>query len=186
MSENDFHREHLGELTTLEVEALVSHLRWIEKFTDLLGELMDVEPAADAGELADRLEWLLKRAQRRTALDALEKGQCEVVVHDKRCEGVKGHDGDCPQPFQGDSTKMSDGPFTEEVMKFVREQVAYHNLVVHKGKLHISVAHCVHCNHVTLGQMSDECTNCGGELYPVRKIFPMGVALDRATLDQTS
>jgi len=111
-----FHKEQLGELTKPEVEAIISHLEWVERFSDLLDEMRGPTVLTDvltAGEMADRLERLLQRAQRRRALDALEKGQCEGTVSRpiqldrrgawddppneviERCELVKGHDGPC-------------------------------------------------------------------------------------------
>lgn len=38
----------------------------------------------------------------------------------------------------------------------------------------ISVTPCLNCGCVTLNQISEECGNCKGELYPVSKIIPPG------------
>lgn len=76
----------------------------------------------------------------------------------------------------------------EDSILLARKEVARFNLVEHKGVLHISVSHCVHCNFIVFGAKTDDCTNpeCDGEIYGVSKLFPMGLALDRNTLDQTS
>ncbi len=45
----------------------------------------------------------------------------------------------------------------------------------------IEVAHCVHCEGITLEPQSDVCS-CGAELYPVTKMVPLGVAVQADAL----
>lgn len=45
---------------------------------------------------------------------------------------------------------------------------------VQDGRLYIEVMHCVHCERLTIGPTTDECT-CGAECYPVTKSVPLGV-----------
>ena len=48
--------------------------------------------------------------------------------------------------------------------------------VPQKSKGMIEVAHCVHCEGITLAPDTDMCS-CGAELYPVTKMIPLGEAV---------
>lgn len=92
MAETQFHKEHLGELTTEEVEAIIHHL----EFCDRLGKAVKLEtgrPDPEAGELAQRLARLLQRGRRRQALADLEAGQCPDEVEGEPCWLAAGHEG---------------------------------------------------------------------------------------------
>jgi len=92
MAESEFHKEHLGDLTTEEVEQIIEHL----EFCDRLGQAVHLKtgrPETEAGELAERVKGLLHKGQRRQALADLEAGQCSTVTNREQCWLAAGHEG---------------------------------------------------------------------------------------------
>lgn len=93
--ENPLLPKYIGKIPEEVARDIIRHLRFLARLEEVVevkeGAAFTNEGEYDPGELADHIDWLLRRAQ---VMHELEIGQCDVVVDGEECEFLKGHDGE--------------------------------------------------------------------------------------------